>query len=110
MHLLRYLVPSAIAYLAAAVPAPVKHVLHEKREIAPRAWAKRDRLDPTIVLPVRIGLRQNNLESGPSLLDEVYVISSSSVSLLAYIHGLLPRLAVAVTNYSEPQKTTLSMP
>ncbi|KAL8663945.1 MAG: hypothetical protein Q9202_003494 [Teloschistes flavicans] len=71
MHLLRYLVPSAIAYLAAAVPAPVKHVLHEKREIAPRAWAKRDRLDPKIVLPVRIGLRQNNLESGPSLLDEV---------------------------------------
>ncbi|KAL8637835.1 MAG: hypothetical protein Q9228_004943 [Teloschistes exilis] len=77
MHLLRYLVPSAIAYLATAAPAPVNHVLHEKRESAPRAWAKRDRVNPTIVLPVRIGLTQNNLENGPSLLDEVSNPASS---------------------------------
>lgn len=90
MHLLRYLVPSAIAYLATAAPAPVNHVLHEKRESAPRAWTKRDRVNPTIVLPVRIGLTQSNLENGPSLLDEVYVIYFTSVIVFQMLSWPLP--------------------
>lgn len=89
MHLLRYLVLSAIAYLAAAAPASVNHVLHEKRESAPRAWAKLDRVDPTIVLPVRIGLTQSNLKKGPSLLDEVYVTYFSCSLSFPCSHALM---------------------
>ena len=71
MQLLRCLILAAIASFAVAAPAPVPHVLHEKRNSAPRTWAKRSRVDPTVVLPVRIGLRQSNLERGPALLDDV---------------------------------------
>ncbi len=57
---------------ATAAPAPTtKHVLHEKRKSAPRAWERRDRIDPLQMLPVRIGLTQSNLDKGPGLLDEV---------------------------------------
>lgn len=75
MQLLSLLVLLAAAAFTVAAPAPVTPVLHEKRESAPRTWVKRSRVDPTAVLPVRIGLRQRNLESGPTLLNEVYVIT-----------------------------------
>ena len=60
----------AAALRAAAAPT-TSHVLHEKRQSAPLQWEKRDRVDPSIVLPVRIGLTQRNLDLGPDLLDEV---------------------------------------
>ena len=60
----------AAALRAAAAPA-TSHVLHEKRQSAPLQWEKRDRVDPSIVLPVRIGLTQRNLDLGPDLLYEV---------------------------------------
>ena len=87
MQLLSSLILGAVASLAVAAPAPVPHVLHEKRERAPRAWAKRGKVDPTVVLPVRIGLTQRNLDKGAFLLDEVYVISFFAfmvVSLASY--------------------------
>lgn len=70
------------AAFAVAAPAPVTHVIHEKRESAPGTWVKRSRVDPAVLLPVRIGLRQNNLEKGHKLLDEVYV------TCLPYAHYL----------------------
>lgn len=63
-------------FAACTVTAPVSapafsHVIHEKRAFAPRRWEKRDRVDPSQLLPVRIGLTQSNLDKGPGLLDEV---------------------------------------
>lgn len=61
----------AIAALAGAAPATVKHVLHEKREKHAHDWVKGDRVEKDAVLPVRIGLSQNNLEKGYDYLMEV---------------------------------------
>lgn len=54
-----------------AAPAPVFHVLHERREDPARQWVKKDRLDGQTLLPVRIGLVQSNIEKGHSMLMEV---------------------------------------
>ena len=70
MQLWAVLLFLAAALRAAAAPTS-SHVLHEKRQIAPLHWEKRDRVDPSIVLPVRIGLTQSNLDLGPDLLNEV---------------------------------------
>ena len=61
----------ALVTCSLAAPAPSPHVLHEKRDRPLRMWEKRDRVDPSVVLPVRIGLTQGNLDKGPTLLDEV---------------------------------------
>lgn len=71
MHFTNILAIGALVTYSVAAPAPSAHVLHEKRDRPLRMWAKRDRVDPSIVLPVRIGLTQGNLDKGPSLLDEV---------------------------------------
>ena len=60
-----------LALGAIAVPRPSTHVLHEKREAVPGQWEKRAKVDPSVLLPVRIGLTQNNLHEGASLLDEI---------------------------------------
>ena len=62
----------AFATCITAAPAPFNnHVVHEKREAKPIAWEKTDRVDPSFVLPVRIGMTQSNLDLGPGMLDEV---------------------------------------
>ncbi|KAF4636161.1 hypothetical protein G7Y89_g1916 [Cudoniella acicularis] len=61
----------ALALRAAAVPFPASHVVHERRDFVPQAWVKRDRLDSTARVPVRIGMAQNNLDRGHDLLMEV---------------------------------------
>lgn len=61
----------AVALTATAAPTSTSHAVHEKRQLQPLNWEKYSRVDPSIVLPVRIGLTQSNLESGPALLDEV---------------------------------------
>ncbi|KAJ5787152.1 Peptidase S8/S53 subtilisin/kexin/sedolisin [Penicillium paradoxum] len=66
----------AIAALSEAVPAPVKHVLHEKRG-EHVDWVKGQRIKRDSVLPVRIGLAQNNLEKGDEYLMAVSDPSSS---------------------------------
>ncbi|CAI7565483.1 unnamed protein product [Penicillium glandicola] len=60
----------AIAALSGAIPAPVKHVLHEKRS-EHVDWVKGERVKRDSVLPVRIGLTQNNLEKGDEYLMAV---------------------------------------
>ena len=70
---MRFLLPllACTVSCVVAVPAPAPHVVHEKRDYAPLSWTKRARVDPTLLLPVRIGLTQSNLEKGPELLDEM---------------------------------------
>ena len=66
-----------LVFGASAVPTPAgSHVLHEKREVAPRQWQKRSRVEPSVLLPVRIGLTQSNLDKGASLLDDVSMPTS----------------------------------
>ncbi|KAJ5438830.1 Aorsin [Penicillium daleae] len=67
----------AIAALSEAAPAPIKHVLHEKRERHGLDWVKGDRVEGDAVLPVRIGLSQNNLDKGYDLLMDVSHPSSA---------------------------------
>ena len=62
---------SVLAAQAAAVPHPVKHIVHERRDALPKSWIKRDRLDANVELPVRIGMTQSNLDRGHELLMEV---------------------------------------
>lgn len=62
---------SAIAITATAAPTYTSHAVHEKREFEPLNWQKYSRVDPSTVLPIRIGLTQSNLDMGPALLDEV---------------------------------------
>lgn len=61
------------AALSSAAPAPIKNVLHEKREQQSYDWVKGDRVERDAMLPVRIGLTQNNLEKGYEYLMDVYV-------------------------------------
>ncbi len=56
---------------AAAVPFPSSHAVHERRDYVPKTWIKRDRLDASAKLPVRISMTQSNLERGHDLLMEV---------------------------------------
>ncbi|KAJ2989765.1 hypothetical protein NUW58_g3301 [Xylaria curta] len=54
-----------------AAPPPDRHVLHEKRDGEPHLWEKRRRASQNQVLPIRIGLRQRNLENAESYVYEV---------------------------------------
>ncbi|OTA89598.1 hypothetical protein M434DRAFT_103855 [Hypoxylon sp. CO27-5] len=47
------------------------HVLHEKRETTSKVWKKRDAVSPKMSLPMRIGLKQSNLDNGHNLLMDV---------------------------------------
>jgi hypothetical protein len=50
---------------------PVSHILHERQmEHWDRTWEKRDRVPESALLPMRIGLRQSNIEQGRSMLAE----------------------------------------
>ena len=63
------------AFTAACIAAPSisAHVVHEKREVSSSQWVKRNSANPELVLPVRIGLTQNNFEKGHDLLMDMYV-------------------------------------
>ncbi|KAJ5273032.1 hypothetical protein N7478_008157 [Penicillium angulare] len=60
----------AAAAGVAAVPAS-NYKVHERRDFIPSSWTQGKRLDGFASLPVRIGLVQNNLESGHDLLMEM---------------------------------------
>lgn len=48
------------------------HVLHERHERGQlEGWVKREVADPESVLPMRIGLRQSNLDAGHDLLMDM---------------------------------------
>jgi len=53
--------------------AAAKYVLHEARSVSPSlgSWRKTDRVQGDAIVPLRIGLKQNNLEAGPEHLMSV---------------------------------------
>ncbi|KAI9648207.1 hypothetical protein NHQ30_002839 [Ciborinia camelliae] len=55
-----------------AAPAPQKrHVVHERREQAPRNWRRDNPLHPDSNLPMRFALTQNNLHNAEAYLMDV---------------------------------------
>lgn len=72
MKLSRYgaLLPVLIA-ACEAIPAPAAPEPHEKRSASHASrWRRSARVDGDAVLPVRIGLTQNDLDNGyPYLMD-----------------------------------------
>ena len=52
-------------------PTRSLHVLHEQRSSLPKVWRRSSRVDRDSILPVKIGLTQNNLENGYAHLMDV---------------------------------------
>ncbi|KAG0647548.1 Aorsin [Hyphodiscus hymeniophilus] len=67
--LLSLLITSSILGIGFAAPNPAAHVVHEKRGTA--ANLLRRRVEPDALIPVRVGLKQSNLDSGYERLMEV---------------------------------------
>ncbi|KAL7805628.1 subtilisin-like protein [Trichoderma gracile] len=53
-----------------AIPTGLQ-IIHEKRDTSNARWTKRDTLDPNTRVPVRIALKQNNLDKGMDYLLDV---------------------------------------
>lgn len=47
------------------------HVVHEKRDGEPTAWIRHERADTNAILPLRIGLKQSNLEHMHKFVDDI---------------------------------------
>ncbi|KAI0063506.1 subtilisin-like protein [Artomyces pyxidatus] len=61
----------ALATIACAAPSSRStHVLHEKRAAEPVGWASR-RLESHRVLPIRVGLKQSNMDQLEDMLNSV---------------------------------------
>lgn len=71
MKSLLFAIVGALATLTAAVPTPPTYALHEKRSSLPKSWVRGNRVESDSILPVRIGLTQNNLENGYTHLMDV---------------------------------------
>lgn len=66
----------ALAVQALALPSTpyVNNAVHEKRnEIQQRRWVRGNPVEADHILPVRVGLKQSNLDKGMEYLLEVYV-------------------------------------
>lgn len=53
----------ALLALVHVTPFPEHHVVHERRSLLPSAWTKRNKLPHDHYLPMRIGLKQSELEN-----------------------------------------------
>ena len=63
---------AAFVPFCGAIPTPAAtYALHEKRSSTPRLWRRGNRVDGDAILPIRIGLTQNNLENGYAYLMDV---------------------------------------
>ncbi|KAF4625803.1 hypothetical protein G7Y89_g12366 [Cudoniella acicularis] len=70
------ILPAFLQFLALAVSVrsaavPSTHVVHEKRDGLTSHWEKREPVPANALLPMRIGLKQRNLELGHDLLMEI---------------------------------------
>ena len=75
---MHFWLPTFAAFIVATSAFPTyNHVVHEKRDRLPAKWAKRAKMDARTVLPVRVGLKQRNLERAHEYLDEVSNPASS---------------------------------
>lgn len=61
----------ALATAIVAVPLETVHKLHERRDNHPQSWVKRSKVPGSAKLPIRIGLKQHNLQAGQDLLLEM---------------------------------------
>ncbi|KAF7198229.1 Aorsin, partial [Pseudocercospora fuligena] len=71
----------ACSGLATALAVPHDHVLHEERgDLGSSGWVKGERVRPNAILPVRIGLKQNeaNLDRAYEFLEDVSHPTSSN--------------------------------
>lgn len=62
---------SCAASAAAYALTGASHSLHERRSDIPDGWTRRDALDRRAVLPMRVGLKQRNLDMMSQWLSEV---------------------------------------
>lgn len=63
---------AALVVAVSASPfSSTRHVVHEKRSAPPSNWSKKARLHPNSVIPVRIGLTQQNLHRADEFIEEV---------------------------------------
>ena len=65
-----FLATAALAVSVVASPFST-HVVHERRSHAPNGWTKRSQLHRNAILPMRIGLKQSNIDRGYEYLDDV---------------------------------------
>lgn len=56
---------------AASLPKPGSYVVHESRAAHQSSWRRGERLDSDAIIPLRIGLSQNNLDHGHGYLMNV---------------------------------------
>ena len=61
----------ALTSIIEARPAPPTHVIHEKRHESMQTWIKRERVAGDAILPIKIGLKQQNLDKGYDWLMDV---------------------------------------
>lgn len=67
-----------VAATVQSAAVPKSHALHERRDAASsKQWVKREQLSPSAILPMRIGLKQQNLEHGHEYLMDMYAIHNS---------------------------------
>lgn len=61
-----------IAATGQCAAVPKSHVLHEKRDATTsHQWVKREQIPSSAILPMRIGLKQQNLENGHDYLMDM---------------------------------------
>ncbi|KAI1868901.1 hypothetical protein JX265_006880 [Neoarthrinium moseri] len=94
------------------------HVVHEKRHFTPQRWTKRDRVAANMVLPVRIGLAQSNLDRAEEYLlavshpisptygklwtpEEVIAAFQPSIASVEAVHGWLTAHGVQNVTHSK---------
>lgn len=65
-----FLTTAALVGLVAGLPSP-NFVVHEKRVGEPLAWTKENRASKSQVLPIRVGLKQSNLDNMYEYVEKV---------------------------------------
>ena len=68
MRLLTWLLCTPGAF---ATTPPTTHTLHEKREGPADAWTKQSRAQQDVILPIRVALKQQNLDNGDRFLLDI---------------------------------------
>lgn len=63
---------ASVLAVTSALPASTPYLVHEKRLANSNQWKVRDvKLNPRTTLPIRVGLKQSNLERGHDFLMDV---------------------------------------
>ncbi|MCJ1306671.1 hypothetical protein MMC25_000314 [Agyrium rufum] len=95
---------AAFCLTCSAAPLTSKHVLHEKRDGELHQWVKRDRAYSDYVLPIRIALRQRNLEHAESFIYDVADPSSPNFGR----HWSAEKVANTFAPHPETRKTVIN--